>query len=223
MDETIRSEAGESRWPMAGAVAAVIVLTYLLPAQVRVVSFGDVRVAPILEAVLLAALIIGDPGRIDRRTTALHRLATALVLVMLGGALVQTVALTVDLIKGGGVTDSGRLLLEAGSIVWVVNNISFALLYWQLDGGGAPARVHHVAPHADFAFPQQLAPELAPSGWMPGFFDYFYLGFTNAIAFSPADVLPLTVRAKVPMLVQSLVSLALVGLVIARAVNVLPG
>ena len=107
MDETIRSEAGESRWPMAGAVAAVIVLTYLLPAQVRVVSFGDVRVAPILEAVLLAALIIGDPGRIDRRTTALHRLATALVLVMLGGALVQTVALTVDLIKGGGVTDSG--------------------------------------------------------------------------------------------------------------------
>ena len=58
---------------------------------------------------------------------------------------------------------------------------------------------------------------------MPGFFDYFYIGFTNAIAFSPADVLPLTVRAKVPMLVQSLVSLALVGLVIARAVNVLPG
>ena len=145
MDETTRSELGESRWPMAGAVVAVIVLTYLLPAQVRVVSFGGVRVVPILEAVLLVALIIGDPGRIDRRTTALQRLATALVLIMLGGALIQTAGLTVDLIKGGGVTDSGRLLLEAGSIVWVVNNISFALLYWQLDGGGAPARLHHVA------------------------------------------------------------------------------
>ena len=62
MDETTRSELGESRWPMASAVVAVIVLTYLLPAQVRVVSFGSVRVAPILEAVLLVALIIGDPG-----------------------------------------------------------------------------------------------------------------------------------------------------------------
>ena len=164
MDETTRSELGESRWPMAGAVVAVIVLTYLLPAQVRVVSFGSVRVVPILEAVLLVALIIGDPGRIDRRTTALQRLATALVLIMLGGALVQTVALTVDLIQGGGVTASGRLLLEAGSIVWVVNNISFALLYWQLDSGGAPARVHHVRTHPDFAFPQQLAPDLAPRG-----------------------------------------------------------
>ncbi len=198
MDETARSEVGESRWPMAGAVVAVIVLTYLLPAQVRVVSFGGVRVVPILEAALLVALIIGDPGRIDRRTTALQRTATTLVVIMLGGALIQTAALTVDLIQGGGVTDSGRLLLEAGSIVWVVNNISFALLYWQLDAGGAPARVHHVRAHPDFAFPQQLAPELAPAGWMPEFFDYFYLGFTNAIAFSPTDVMPLTVRAKVP-------------------------
>ena len=142
MDETTRSELGESRWPMAGAVVAVIVLTYLLPAEVRVVSFGSVRVVPILEAVLLVALIIGDPGRIDRRTTTLQRLATTLVLIMLGGALVQTAGLTVDLIQGGGVTNSGSLLLEAGSIVWVVNNISFALLYWQLDSGGAPARVH---------------------------------------------------------------------------------
>ena len=222
MDETTPSELGESRWPMAGAVVAVIVLTYLLPAEVRVVSFGSVRVVPILEAVLLVALIIGDPGRIDRRNATLQRLATALVLVMLGGALVQTAGLTVDLIQGGGVTDSGSLLLEAGSIVWAVNNISFALLYWQLDAGGAPARVHHVRAYPDFAFPQQLSPEMAPSGWMPQFFDYFYLGFTNAIAFSPTDVMPLTARAKAPMLVQSLVSLALVGLVIARAVNVLP-
>ena len=90
MDETTRSELGESRWPIAGAVVTVIVLTYLLPAQVRVVGFGGVRVVPILEAVLLVALIIGDPGRIDRRTTALQRLATALVVIMLGGALAQT-------------------------------------------------------------------------------------------------------------------------------------
>ncbi len=120
-------------------------------------------------------------------------------------------------------TNSGSLLLEAGFIVWVINNISFALLYWQLDAGGAPARLPHIQAHPDFAFPQQLSPELAPPEWMPQFFDYFYLSFTNAIAFSPTDVMPLTAKAKAPMLVQSLVSLTLVGLVIAPRVNVLPG
>jgi hypothetical protein len=71
----------------------------------------------------------------------------------------------------------------------------------------------------DFAFTQQLSPELAPPGWRPVFLDYLYLGFTNATAFSPTDVMPLTHRAKYTMVVQSTVALALVGLVVARAVN----
>jgi hypothetical protein len=71
----------------------------------------------------------------------------------------------------------------------------------------------------DFAFTQQLSPELAPPGWRPVFLDYLHLGFTNATAFSPTDVMPLTHGAKYAMLVQSTVALALVGLVVARAVN----
>src|SRR5689334_650483 len=81
-----------------------------------------------------------------------------------------------------------------------------------------------LAPHrdpspVDFAFTQHMSPELAPSGWKPVFLDYLHLGFTNATAFSPTDVLPLTHRAKYIMLVQSTVALALIGLVVARAVN----
>ncbi len=102
-----------------------------------------------------------------------------------------------------------------------MNCIAFALLFWQLDSGGPATRAFRAAEHPDFAFPQQLAPELAPPGWTPFFFDYLYLGFTNAVALSPTDVMPLTHRAKVPMLVESLASLVLIGLVIARAVNVL--
>jgi hypothetical protein len=74
--------------------------------------------------------------------------------------------------------------------------------------------------HVDFAFPQQMNPKLAPADWRPQFVDYLYLGFTNATAFSPTDAMPLTVRAKVAMTVQAVISLAILGLVIARAVNV---
>jgi len=65
------------------------------------------------------------------------------------------------------------------------------------------------------------SPDLAPQDWDPAFIDYLYLSFTNATAFSPTDVLPLTRWAKLTMMVQSAVSLTTVALVIARAVNTL--
>ena len=70
-------------------------------------------------------------------------------------------------------------------------------------------------------FPQMASPELAPPDWEPQFVDYLYLSFTNATAFSPTDVMPLARWAKLTMLVQSAVSLAIGALVIARAVNIL--
>ena len=72
----------------------------------------------------------------------------------------------------------------------------------------------------DLAFPQQLNPGLGWEDWQPRFIDYLYLAFTNATAFSPTDVMPLVPWAKITMAVQSLVSLGILGLVIARAVNV---
>ena len=88
------------------------------------------------------------------------------------------------------------------------------------DGGGAAARAHHLPAFPDLAFPQQLNPRIARPSWRPRFIDYLYLGFTNATAFSPTDVMPLVPWAKIAMTVQSLISLAILGLVVARAVNV---
>ena len=73
----------------------------------------------------------------------------------------------------------------------------------------------------NLAFPEQLNPNVAPPGWRPEFFDYLYLGFTNATAFSPTDVMPLARWAKAAMTVQATGSLVILGLVIARAVNIL--
>jgi uncharacterized membrane protein len=93
-------------------------------------------------------------------------------------------------------------------------------LYWELDNGGAAKRARRVPRYPDLAFPQQLNPGIAPPEWRPEFVDYLYLGFTNATAFSPTDVMPMVPWAKVAMAVQSVISLVIIGLVIARAVNV---
>jgi hypothetical protein len=138
--------------------------------------------------------------------------------VLVAAALWATIILIYDLVNGRGVTKSATELLASGAVVWLGNNLSFALLYWLIDSGGPIARLRQSVP-VDFAFTQQMSPELAPPGWRPVFLDYLHLGFTNATAFSPTDVMPLTHLAKYTMLVQSTVALALFGLIVARAVN----
>ncbi len=141
---------GEARWPMAGAVIAAIVLTLLLPKQERP---GPNWLLPLIEGLLLIALIVGDPGEISRRSRLLRALSIGLVAVLVVNALWATGALIDHLIYGGPETNSAGALLKAGSIVWVSNNIAFALLYWELDSGGAAARAHHMPTHLDLAFP----------------------------------------------------------------------
>jgi len=199
---------------MASAVVAAIVLTILMPDSVRL---GPNWLLPAIDAVLLVAIVVRDPGRIDdpfRGGTIL------LVSVLVLGALWATVLLTSHLINGGDETESAGALLVAGSTVWASNIIAFALLYWELDSGGSAARARHLREHPDLAFPQQLNPSIAPPDWRPRFFDYLYLGFTNATAFSPTDAMPLALWAKAAMALQALISLVILGLVIARAVNV---
>jgi hypothetical protein len=182
---------------------------------------GFVRVpwlVPGVEAVLLVFLVAGPAGNLAGRTPWLRRVAVTLVLLLVVGALWSTALLVYDLIKGVGVTTSPSKLLATGAVVWLGNNLAFAMLYWLMDGGGPVARSRDPAP-VDFAFTQHMSPELAPAGWRPVFLDYLHLGFTNATAFSPTDVMPLTHRAKFAMVVQASVALALFGLIVARAVN----
>jgi hypothetical protein len=208
---------GESRWPMAGAVLAVMVLTILLPEDTRTLPQGLI---PAIEGVLLIALIAADPGKIDRRSRELRWLSIGLVSILTLSSLAATGQLIEVLINGGKETNSASELLAAGTIIWTANIIAFSLLYWELDSGGAAARAHNLRRHPDFAFPQQMNPDLAPRSWRPRYIDYLYLGFTNATAFSPTDTMPMPPWAKIAMAVQAFASIAILGLVIARAVNV---
>jgi len=218
VEERQQTLVGEARWPMATAVLAVIILTLLLPRTLIVHPRWGV---PIVEGILLVAVIVGDPGKIDRRSRPVRALSVTLIVILVATALWCTTQLIVQLIRGGAATQSGGALLAAGGIVWLSNCIAFGLLYWELDSGGPAARAHGLPAHPDFAFPQQLSPEIAPEEWRPRFVDYLYLGFTSATAFSPTDAMPLRPWNKIAMMAQSTISLAILGLVIARAVNVL--
>jgi uncharacterized membrane protein len=170
---------------------------------------------------LLVAMIVADRARTDRRPVAVRALSLALVVVLVAEAAGVTARLVVDLVEGGPETNSATDLLSVGFGVWLYTILAFAFLYWVLDGGGPDARLWAPPGYPDFAFPEQLNPICAPPGWRPRFFDYLYLGFTNATAFSPTDVMPLARWAKAVMTVQAVTSLAILGLVIARAVNIL--
>ena len=208
---------GESRWPPA--IALVVFMGLNIGLRVWLPNEGAIRVVwlvPAVEGVLLAVLVIG-PANLAHRFRWLRPVAVALVALLVLAALWATTLLIYDLVKGIGVTQSASELLASGAVVWLGNNLAFAMLYWLIDGGGPTARAQRTVP-VDFAFTQQMDPELAP-GWRPVFLDYLHLGFTNATAFSPTDVMPLTLRAKYTMIVQSTVALALFGLIVARAVN----
>jgi uncharacterized membrane protein len=209
---------GEKRWPMAVTLMVAIALPLLLPAKF---SLGPIWLISVLEAVLLLTLTVADPGRIDRRSAAIRTLSLVLVAILVVGAAAITARLVVDLIRGGPETHSPGQLLRVGSIAWLYVIIAFSFLYWELDGGGPEARSRAQPEFPDLVFPEHLNPRIARPTWRPEFFDYLYLAFTDATAFSPTDVMPVARWAKLAMAVQATACLVVLGLVIARAVNIL--
>jgi hypothetical protein len=208
---------GEPRWPPIVSLVAFLALNVGLRLRLPEEDLvGGVWAIPAIELALLVVLVTADPGNAAERRR-LRRVCVGLVGALVVTALWATAVLIYDLITGSKVTQDPGPLLAAGTLVWLGNNLAFALLYWLMDSGGPIARARGGAA-VDFAFTQHMSPELAP-GWRPVFLDYLHLGFTNSTAFSPTDVMPLTLWAKYTMLVQSTAALALFGLVVARAVN----
>jgi uncharacterized membrane protein len=213
----LRRTQGESRWPVAIAIVTAIALQVALPDQLVLQSRW---LLPGLELALLIALIVANPTRFNRESRAQRTASLTLTgLLSLANAWSATL-LVLGLVHGREGQDAASLL-ASGVAIWLTNIIAFGLWYWQFDRGGPVARAHARKVIPDFQFVQMQTPELARPEWEPEFVDYLYLSFTNATAFSPTDVMPLSRWAKLTMLAQSLVSLVTVALVIARAVNIL--
>jgi hypothetical protein len=106
-------------------------------------------------------------------------------------AIIADIDLIVDLIEGNEVTNSATSLLASGALIWLGTALVFGLLYWELDSGGPLARHQRRRAYPDFAFTQQVNPDLAPTGWRPQHVDYLALGLTTSTAFSPTGVMPM--------------------------------
>ncbi len=210
---------GEHWWPVALAIIVVVGLHVALPAKYRV---NPPWVTPAVLLGLLAALIIGDPGRIDRQKTWL-RVTTGIVIALLTLAnLFAAARLVGDILTSNKLFAGNAIgLLAVGGVIWATNVIAFGLWYWDLDRGGAAARAHHPQADPAFVFPEMQHTNYAPASWVPEFADYLSLAFWTATSFSPTDVSAIKRWGKLLMMTEAAASLGIGALVIARAINIL--
>jgi uncharacterized membrane protein len=209
---------GESAWPVRGAVIAATALQVWLPNRFEI---PPTWLLPTVGVLLTLGLSVAHPRRITRHSPQLRLASILLIAVITLANAGSAIRLITALLQGHTHDLSATKLLLTGGAIWLTNVIVFGMWYWDLDRGGPAARAQALQQHPDLLFPQMTEPDLAPPDWEPQFFDYLYVSFTNAAAFSPTDVLPLARWAKLTMMLQSIVSLATVALVIARAVNIL--
>jgi uncharacterized membrane protein len=208
----------EPRWPSFVAILAVSGLYAALP---EALTLGPRWVLPSLVLVLLIPTVISHrAGRHD--INAFFGFAVAGVLT--GGLTISLIRL-IDALPAKKETPQ-ELLLSAAAL-WITNILIFALWYWRLDAGG-PHQRDKRAGHSDgaFLFPQMTMSEEAleeagQQDWSPNFIDYLFLAFNTSTAFSPTDTPVLAGWAKAVMMVQSLLSLLIIALLAARAVNIL--
>lgn len=172
------------------------------------------------EAVLLLALGIVTSDAYHRVSRPRRLLALFLIAVVAAINIFSLVFLVRALTFDHYVDIGGVALLQNGLAIYVTNIFMFALLYWEIDGGGPDRRVTNVH-QRDFLFPQMVHKNIAKEGWLPGFVDYLYLSTTNVTNFASADTVPLSHRTKLAMMIQALVSVVTVVLVAARAIGIL--
>jgi uncharacterized membrane protein len=214
-----RAQVGEHRWPMAAAVLLAGGLRIFLPTQLRL---DDARpLFLVVLAALIAALIVGDPGRIDRQATWPRVLTAVLIGVITLVNAGSSVRLVYAIIAKEHFTNDANILLVSGGVIWLTNVIAFGLWYWDLDRGGAAARALGTGTSPAFLFPEMSNPELVRDGWYPSFVDYLHHSFSTAMAFSPTDVSAIKPWAKLMMMAEETISLVVGILVVARAVNIL--
>ena len=158
----------------------------------------------------------GGVGIAARRSSAM----VLLTLIVLGN--VAGLALLISALVSTRSSDlGGGQLLMTAAVIWVANVVAFGVWYWDVDDGGPFERANKERETPDFQFPQDENPGLARQPWRPRIWDYMYVSLTAASAFSPTDAMPLTHRAKLLLGIESTVSLLIIVLVTARAVNVL--
>jgi uncharacterized membrane protein len=202
----------EPRWPAFVAMLAAGGVYLALPERLSVgPGWG-------LLAVIVVLLV---PIAVSNRRGEYH-ITRPLVVIANGAITAGMITSLVWLIEGiPQHRDSPIALLRGALALWFTNIVVFALWYWKFDAGGPSRREARTGRlKSSFLFPQMLDEEGRDPNWSPQFMDYLFLAFNTSTAFSPTDTAVLARWAKAVTMLQSLISLAIVVLLAARAVNI---
>ena len=215
----------EPRWHAALAVLGAAALQFFLPPRL---SLGPAWVMPLIVLAMLVPLLIFSPSR--HQETKWQRIwSIALIAIVNLFNLASVLLLVFHIVHPQLHAVVGTQLLVAGGQIWLSNVLVFGLWFWEIDGGGPEPRAHAHSEaelrDVDFLFPQMtLAGNKArciDATWKPLFLDYLYVAFTNALAFSPTDTMPLTRSAKMLMLLESGISFVAIAVVVSRSINII--
>ena len=210
----------EPRWPVVVTVIAVFALVVELPDRVRAFPQWVPFVLTIIFIVPMFALALTtDKVRWLRIENVVVRLFFVTAGFGLGDQLIQVLSTMIR----RSAEISGLQLLTSSIAVWATNVLIFAIAYWRTDRGGPESRANCASTRPDWLFPQQSAPEDVPFRWRPTFIDYLFLSYCTATAFSPAEAQPLTSRAMLLLMLESIISLITIVAIASRAINVLGG
>lgn len=204
-------------WQLQFGVVIIMILQYFTNS-----SFlpYDKFIIITFEAIVLFALAVVTSDGYHRVSTSRRLLAMILITVVAAINIFSLIFLVQALLFGDTSAIDGHDLLLNGMTIYITNIFMFALLYWEMDGGGPDRRVASDK-ERDFIFPQMIHTGIARGNWLPGFTDYLYLSTTNVTNFASADTVPISHRAKLLMMIQALVSVIAVVLVAARTIGVL--
>lgn len=212
LEDDVKRYAGRiPRWSFMLAVLVVGALLSLLSHNLIV---GPRWAVPVVVLALLAGVAFSVMrGRHDLT----RRFALSLAAVLTAGMVTSVTFLVLALLRH---TEPALALFRDAALLWAANIGLFAIWYWEIDRGG-PIRRHVGDTQApDFLFPQMVAEVEGWAGWQPHFVDYVFQAFNTSTAFSPTDTMTLSGRAKLLMMTQSVISLVIVAVLAARAINI---
>lgn len=204
-----------------GAVLVVVAIAALITLLPRRYAFTPSWFAYGATALMVAPMVL---VAVTKGGAAWKRFERVAEFFAVGIALVANVCnlliVAYHLIENPGSLEPVPLFYTSVAI-WTGNVLIFTLLYWLIDRGGPDARFNNTVRYPDFDFPAMDDPEHVPPNWQPGIVDYLFLGFTTSTAFSPTEAMPLTSRAKLLMIAQSMIALVTIAIVAARTINIL--
>ncbi len=203
----------EPRWPAFVAMLAAAGVYWALPEPL---SLGPGWLLLVIIFILLIPTVVSyHRGR--------YNVTRILTFTANGAITLAMIASLIFLIQGIPLhREPPTAMLRSAGALWVTNILVFALWYWKLDAGGPSGRDRFAGRvKSSFLFPQMLTQEGGDPSWTPQFMDYLFLAFNTSTAFSPTDTAVLSRWAKAGMMLQSVISLTIVALLAARAVNIL--